>query len=98
METISVYAHELLDLLKKAKSQSILLKVYNHSEKWSEHFFRILEIKGIRDKDYSVTIIILFDSETSESTAIDVKTISGVEFNIALEHGGKKYQKISILK
>jgi hypothetical protein len=98
MGTIRFYAHELLDILKKAKDEKILVKMFNHSEKWSDHFFQILELKEIRDKDYQVTIVILFDPETSDATALDLKTISGVEFNTQVESGGNRYRMISIRK
>ena len=98
METTSVYLHELADILKKIKEQEVPVKIYNHSGQWSEHFFGILEVKEINEKGYRVTVLILFDPETDDSTALDIKSINMIELQSPMDLAGGAVQWVSVRK
>ncbi|HEY0740807.1 MAG TPA: hypothetical protein VGD40_05060 [Chryseosolibacter sp.] len=98
METNSVYLKELPAILRIIKSKEVPVKIYNHSGQWSEHYFGVLEVKDIKDKSYDITVLILFDPETSESTAIDVKSIHTIELKSSVEIHGRQVTRVKILK
>lgn len=98
METNSVYVKELPNILRQIKEKQIPVKIYNHSGQWSEHYFGVLEIKEIRDKNYNVTVLILFDPETNESTAIDIKSINTIELQSAIVLNGSQVKKLRVSK
>lgn len=98
METKSVYLNELAGIFRKIKRLEIPVKIYNHSGQWSEHFFGVLEVKEIHDKNYRVTVLILFDPESNDSTAIDVKSINLVELQTGMEVEGKSVTKLKVQK
>lgn len=98
MEENSVYVKELPNILKQIKSKEIPVKVYNHSGQWSAHYFGVLEVKEIRDKSYDVTVLILFDPETNDSTAIDIKSINTLELKSDFEFDGRKVRKLKVSK
>lgn len=84
--------------LKKIHEKKIDIKIYNHSGQWSDHFFGVLEVKEIKEKDYDVTVLILFDPETNDSTAIDVKSINMVELKSEMTVNGRAVRKLKITK
>lgn len=98
METYSVYLTQLPDVFRKIQSHKIAVKIYNHSGQWSGHFFQIVEVKEIKDKGYHVTVLILFDPETTDATAIDVKSISMVELRTEVEFENRTVKKIRVEK
>lgn len=98
METKSVYLKELIGILRKIKENEMPVKIYNHSGQWSEHFFGVLEVKEINEKGYQVTVLILFDPETNDSTAIDLKSINMVELQSALDFDGRSLTKLKVQK
>jgi hypothetical protein len=98
METYSVYLIQLPQVFKRIQAAKIPVKIYNHSGQWSGHFFQVLEIKEIKDKGYEVTVLILFDPDTSDATAIDVKSVNMIELASQLEFEGRPTRKISVLK
>lgn len=85
METCSVYLNQLPEVFKTIQSKKIPVKIYNHSGQWSDHFFQVLEIKEIKDKGYEVTVLILFDPETTDATAINVKSINMIELETSVQ-------------
>lgn len=74
------------------------VKIYNHSGQWSEHFFGVLEVKEINEKGYHVVVLILFDPETDDSTAIDLKSISMVELQSEMNFNGTPLRKLKVHK
>jgi hypothetical protein len=96
METRSVYLKELPEILKSIQHQNVPVKVYNHSGQWSDHFFQVLEIKVIRDKDYKVAVLILFDPDSADATAIDLKSINMVELKTPIKFAGAEVQEFII--
>lgn len=98
METWSVYVKQLPEIFKTIQSKKIPVKIYNHSRQWSDHFFQVLEIKEIKDKGYEVTVLILFDPETTDATAIDVKSISMIELESAVQIGKEPVKKIEVYR
>jgi hypothetical protein len=98
METKSVYLKELADVLRTIKAKKLPVKIYNHSGQWSEHFFGVLEVKEINVKGYQVTVLVLFDPETNDSTAIDVKSINLIELQSQLEFDGTAVKKLKVQK
>ncbi|HEY0769687.1 MAG TPA: hypothetical protein VGD31_05085, partial [Sphingobacteriaceae bacterium] len=98
METFSVYLSQLPQVFRKIQNNKIPVKIYNHSGQWSDHFFQVLEIKEIKDKGYDVTVLILFDPETSDATALDMKSISGVELMSELEFERQRTKKFTVVR
>ena len=96
METRSVYLKELPEILKTIQELKVPVKIYNHSGQWSDHFFQVLELKDIKDKDYQVAVLILFDPESAEATAIDLKSINMVELKTPMKFAGVDVQEFII--
>lgn len=98
METCSVYLNQLPEIFKSIQSKKIPVKIYNHSGQWSSHFFQVLEIKEIKDKGYQVTVLILFDPETTDATAIDVKSINMIELESPIKMDTEPVKKIEVYR
>jgi hypothetical protein len=98
MEIYSVYLTQLPEVFKKIQTAKIPIKIYNHSSQWSGHFFQVLEIKAIKDKGYEVTVLILFDPDTSNAIAIDLKSVNMIELNSPLEFEGRAIKNINVKK
>ena len=98
METKSVYLHELSGILQHIKQSKTPIKIYNRSGQWLDHFFSVLEIKEISDRNYKVTVLILFHPETGDSTAIDIKSISRIELQSVVDFEARPVKKVRIIK
>ena len=98
METKNVYLTELAGVLQGIKRSKIAIKIYNRSGQWVNHFFGVLEVKEINERTYQVTVLILSDPETKDCTAIDIKSISRIELQSAIDIGGKPVKKVMVIK
>jgi hypothetical protein len=98
MESISVYLKQLAAIFRKIRELGIPVKIYNHSGQWSEHFFGVLEVKEINEKGYHVTVIILFDPESNDSTALDIKSVNMIELQSAMSFDDKSVMKLKVQK
>lgn len=98
METISVSTSKLKKLLAKIKEQKIHVKIYNHHPHRERYFFRIEEIKDISHENFKFTILILFDPESKESSATDLKSISLLELESPIEFEKRVVQFVKVEK
>lgn len=79
MESVSVYLNELKPILKSIQRQNIGIKIQNHHQSLSNQYFTIAEVKDLVHGDFKITILILYDEKNADSTAIDLKSIRGLE-------------------
>src|SRR5688500_17636050 len=98
MDLISVYPTSLTGILREVKDQGIRVKLQNKSGHWSEQFCTIEEIKEFEHRQFKMTVLVLFNPVETDSTVIDVKSISAVEMQHPYYYDGRAYGKISIIK
>lgn len=97
MDVISVALDSLPGVLQEIQNQSIGIKLQNKSGTWPDQFFKIEEIKSFTHRQFNLIVLILCNTNETDSTVIDIKSISSIESEKPFIFNGNSYSAVQVL-
>ena len=98
MDVYSVYSKNLTEILTDLKDQRISIKLQNKSGSWSAQFYTIEDVKELDHKQFKLTVLLLYNPVESDSTVVDIKSITGITLQKPHGFNGIAYDGIKVIR
>lgn len=93
---VSVRHEDLKEILNEIKNQYINIAIQEETGEWSDEYYIVEGVKDIKNREGTMTALLLVSPKLSHCSIIDIKTIHGIKLNKYLNLNGKLMEELRI--